>query len=158
MLELLFLIIGFYFAAALFVHLAFWIARRRGRAGKHYVLIADQGQKNMEWYLRSLFSFSKWIGKEIRLTVVDRGATQETLAIVERWRRSGKEVRVHAHPAGGGQPEGMDDGMEDGKRSQWDGGAVHMLWMLQAEGIVTEADHAVLVDLQNPSDLSKMPF
>lgn len=158
MLELLLLIIGCYLAAAALVHLAFWIGRRSKRKGKHYVLIADHEQKNMEWYLRSLFSFSKWMGRDVRLTVVDRGATEETLAIVERWRRSGKEVHVHAHPTGPKGGESMEDGAEDGKRSQWDGGAIHMLWMLQAEGVVTEAEHAVLVDLQNPADLSKMPF
>lgn len=154
MLELLLLIIGCYVLAALLVHLAFWTRPGRSRTGKHYVLIADQGQKNMEWYLRMLFSFSRWVGKDIRLTVVDRGATEETMAIVERWRKSGKEVHVHAHPA---SPERESDN-QGGKRSQGESAALHMLWMLQAEGIVSEAEHAVLVDLQNPSDLSKMPF
>lgn len=154
MLELLLLIMGCYALAALLVHLVFWARWGRSRKGKHYVLIADQGQKNMEWYLRMLFSFSRWVGKDVRLTVVDRGATEETMAIVERWRRSGNEVYVHTHP---GSPERESDN-RDSKRSQDEGVALHMLWMLQAEGIVSEAEHAVLVDLQNPSDLSKMPF
>ncbi|RAP73943.1 hypothetical protein [Paenibacillus montanisoli] len=34
----------------------------------------------------------------------------------------------------------------------------NLLWMLQAEGIVSVKDHTVLVDLQNPDDLSKLPF
>lgn len=151
--ELILLIIGCYAVAALLVHLAFWIGQRRSRAGRHYVLIADQGQKNMEWYLRMLYAFSRWVGRDIRLTVVDAGATEETLAIVERWKRSGKDVQIHSCT--------LEDQAEtvNGKRSQSSGGAaVHLLWMLQAEGIVSEADHAVLVDLQNPADLSKMPF
>jgi hypothetical protein len=32
------------------------------------------------------------------------------------------------------------------------------MWMLQAEGIVTEPEHAVLVDLREPADLSKLPL
>ncbi|REK69557.1 hypothetical protein [Paenibacillus paeoniae] len=153
--ELILLIIGCYAIAALFVHLAFWIGRRRSRSEKHYVLIAGQTQKNMEWYLRMLHAFSRWIGRDIRLTVVDDGASKETLAIVERWKRSGRQVQIHAYA--------MEDRMQgddaSGKRSQISRGtALHLLWMLQAEGIVSELDHAVLVDLQNPADLSKMPF
>ncbi|MBH5320612.1 hypothetical protein I6N90_22720 [Paenibacillus sp. GSMTC-2017] len=154
MLELLLLIMGCYTLAALLVHLAFWIGRGRRRASNHYVLIADKGQKNMEWYLRSLFSFSRLIGKDIRLTVLDQGVTEETKAIVERMRRSGKEVHIHVQ-----KDHSMDHSEPQcGKRSQLDGITLQMLWMLQAEGIVSEAEHAVLVDLQNPNDLSKMPF
>lgn len=48
---------------------------------------------------------------------------------------------------------------DDSKRSQMKGiEGTQLLWLLQAEGIVSQADHAVLIDLQNPSDLSKMPF
>lgn len=36
--------------------------------------------------------------------------------------------------------------------------AAQLLWQLQAEGIVSVKEHAVLVDLQNPADLSKLPF
>lgn len=152
MLNVLLLIIGCYAAAALLVHLAHRIGRGRSRKSKHYVLIADQGQEQMEWYLRMLHAFSRWVGKDVRLTVVDRGASDETLAIVERWRRSGKEVHVHAQKAN------ADPETDEGKRSQENSGAIQMMWILQAEGIVSESEHAVLVDLQNPSDLSKMPF
>ncbi|MCR2806743.1 hypothetical protein [Paenibacillus soyae] len=153
MLNVLLIIIGCYAAAALLVHLAHWIGRGKSRKSKHYVLIADKGQaEQMEWYLRMLHAFSRWIGKDVRLTVVDRGASDETLAIVERWRRSGKQVHVHA------QKPQADTETEDGKRLQGNEGAVHMMWMLQAEGVVSESEHAVLVDLQNPADLSKMPF
>ncbi|SFJ26653.1 Glycosyl transferase family 2 [Paenibacillus sp. UNC496MF] len=34
----------------------------------------------------------------------------------------------------------------------------HLLWMLQAEGIVSAKEHAVLIDLRDPADLSKLPF
>ncbi|MBB3110502.1 hypothetical protein FHS18_002569 [Paenibacillus phyllosphaerae] len=34
----------------------------------------------------------------------------------------------------------------------------HLMWRLKAEGIVTEPEHAVLVDLREPSDWSKLPL
>ncbi|MEK3883905.1 hypothetical protein [Paenibacillus sp. PL2-23] len=152
MLNVLLLIISCYAAAALLVHLAYWIGRGRSGKGKHYVLIASDGQEKMEWYLRMLRAFSRWMGRDVRLTVVDVGASTDTMAVVERWRRSGQEVHVHARKAG------VNPETEVGKRSHDGVSAVQMLWLLQAEGIVSESEHAVLVDLENPADLSKMPF
>lgn len=154
MLMLLLLVIGCYVLAALLVHLAYWIGLGRMQKSKHYVLITDRDQNNMEWYLRMLNAFSRLMGRDVRLTVVDRGASEETLAIVERWQRGGKEVRLHAHPAAV-EPE---DGTDEGERPHGNQVAAQMMWMLQTEGIVSESEHAVLVDLQNPADLSKMPF
>ncbi|BBH23899.1 hypothetical protein Back11_52440 [Paenibacillus baekrokdamisoli] len=34
----------------------------------------------------------------------------------------------------------------------------HMMWKLQAEGIITRSEHAVLIDLRDPADLSKLPL
>ncbi|MGM0884196.1 MAG: hypothetical protein ACQEXQ_24550 [Bacillota bacterium] len=153
MFELLLFIIGCYVLAALSVHLAFRIRQGRLQSSKHYVLVADIQQKNMEWYIRSLFSFSRRMGKDVRLTIIDRGVSEETLAIVERLARDGDEVMVH--------PKAIDplNEKKGGKRSFISGtDATQLLWLLQAEGIVSHADHAVLVDLQNPVDLSKMPF
>jgi hypothetical protein len=155
MLMVLLLVIGCYALAALLVHLAYWIGSRRRQRSKHYVLITDQGQNNMEWYLRMLHTFSSWMGKDVRLTVVDRGASEETMAIVERWRRGGKEVHVHSQPAMESEVSENDGKSSRGKSNR---DAAQMMWMLQAEGIVSESEHAVLVDLQNPADLSKMPF
>ncbi|WP_419875581.1 hypothetical protein [Candidatus Pristimantibacillus sp. PTI5] len=153
MFELLLLVIGCYALAALSVHLAYRIWRGRQQSSKHYVLVAGDRQKNMEWYVRSLFYFSRRMGKDVQLTIVDRGVTDETLAIVERLARDGKEVRVHSK---GTVPITEND---DSKRSQTKGvDGTQLLWLLQAEGVVSNADHAVLIDLQNPSDLSKMPF
>jgi hypothetical protein len=153
MFELLLIVMGCYALAALLVHLAYWYGRGRQGVSKHYVWIADREQKNMEWYLRSLFSFSRWMGKDVQLTVVDRGDTEETMAVVERWSRGDDNVRVLRGKG--------ESNQQAGKRSRSEAEAdssIHLLWMLQAEGIVSEAEHAVLVDLQNPADLSKMPF
>ncbi|CAH1193044.1 hypothetical protein PAECIP111893_00374 [Paenibacillus plantiphilus] len=36
--------------------------------------------------------------------------------------------------------------------------SIHLMWMLQEEGIVTEYDHAILVNLRNPADICKLPL
>lgn len=153
MFGLLLLVIGCYLLAALTVHLVYRIQQGRLESSKHYVWIADSRQKNMEWYMRSLFSFSRRMGKDVRLTIVDSGVSEETLAIVERLAKENNKVRIYPRLV---EPLAQK---EDGKRShltQTD--ATQLLWLLQAEGIVSNADHAVLVDLHNPADLSKMPF
>ncbi|MDQ0116546.1 hypothetical protein [Paenibacillus harenae] len=156
MLELLLLIIGCYIAAALSVHLAYWIRQGRKRASKHYVLIADRDQPNMEWYMRSLMAFSRQTGNEVRVTVVDNGASAETLAIVDRMARKGSKVTVHEWPVNL-KPSRRDSG-SGAAASIGESDANQLMWMLQAEGIVKDSHQAVLIDLQNPADLSKMPF
>lgn len=153
MFELLLLVISCYALAALSVHLAYRIRRKRLQESRHYVLVADDRQNNMEWYMRSLFSFSRRMGKDVRLTIIDRGASEETLAIVERLARDADTLKVHPSK---NDPE-LDN--SDSKRSQpMPNDATGLLWLLQSKGIVSHGDHAVLIDLQNPEDLSKMPF
>ncbi|MFC5653085.1 hypothetical protein ACFPYJ_29045 [Paenibacillus solisilvae] len=33
-----------------------------------------------------------------------------------------------------------------------------LMWMLQAEGIITESEHAVLIDLRDPAEVSRLPL
>ncbi|WP_168123435.1 hypothetical protein [Paenibacillus sp. HB172176] len=169
MLELLCFIIGCYSLAAVLVHLAFWLRRRGGMdEGKHYVFIADNSFMNAEWHLRKLFSFSKWMGKNVRVTVVDRGITEDAYAVLERWKRSGNELVLHREQklddeagisgenSAGNHRDGAGGVGGSGMTGKTD--SAQLLWVLQAEGIVTESEHAVLIDLQNPADLSKMPY
>jgi len=137
MLQILLVVIGMYALAALSVHLAFWLSQGRARNRKHYVLVADEKEQHMEWYMRSFYAFSRRMGKDVKLTIVDRGATPETLAIVHRLNGDESDTAISA-------TEGL----------QGDG----LLWQLQSRGIVAESEQAVLVDLQSPADLSKLPF
>lgn len=152
MLGILLIIVGCYAVAALLVHVLFRISRGRGGRARHYVFIADETQPNMEWHMRSLFSFSRWMGKDVSLTVVDRGLDEESRAIIQHWSRSGNEVRVHA-----GQKEGLGAEKIRGSEHHHEE-SVQMMWHLKNRGIVSETEQAVLIDLQNPADLSKMPF
>jgi hypothetical protein len=150
MLGILLLVIGCYASAALLVHVIFRFSRGGGRAASHYIFIGDQRQRNMEWHLRTLHSFSRWMGKSIALTIIDRGLNEESRAIVERWSYSGKEVTLHNM--------GPSWSPGDAAEAEGNGEASQMMWQLKEQGIIRESEQAVLIDLQNPADLSKMPF
>ncbi|MUT65025.1 hypothetical protein [Paenibacillus sp. NEAU-GSW1] len=154
---ILFVVVGCYALVAALVHLIFWLRRDRVQVSKHYVLVAHNQHMRMEWLLRSFFSFSRRTGTEVKLTVVDAGSTDQTVGIVDRLERGGGYVSVHAGDQGEGSMS--DSSWKDRKRSQsGEKESSSLLWRLKSEGIVTSTDHAILVDLQNPSDLSKMPF
>lgn len=87
------------------------------------------------------------MGTDVQLTVVDNDSADQTAQIVDRLRRENGNITVFA-----------DEGLKDRKRSQSDDDSAGLIWMLRNEGIVSKPDQAILVDLQNPSDLSKMPF
>ncbi|WP_424766646.1 hypothetical protein [Paenibacillus sp. sgz302251] len=158
MLGILLLVIGIYALAALSVHLAYRIQQGYKPSGKHYVFVAEGEHKRMEWYMRSMLSFSRWMGKEVKVTIVDRGIDGETLAIIDRMSKDSHKLQVRVHPD---QAVVFDEkrSPKERKRSHMnETDATQLMWLLQEEGVVSKADHAVLVDLQNPADLSKMPF
>ncbi|MFC4812020.1 glycosyltransferase family A protein [Paenibacillus sp. GCM10023250] len=66
-----------------------------------------------------------------------------------KWKRFRPRWRRGSGSGGAGEPAA-----KAGKPFE----PTHLLWMLQAEGIVSEKDHAVLIDLRDPADLSKLPF
>ncbi|NBD26724.1 glycosyltransferase family A protein [Paenibacillus glycinis] len=72
----------------------------------------------------------------------------QRLRAVWRWRVGGR----------GAASAGLDGSGQSGKSSGKPLEPTHLLWMLQAEGIVSEREHAVLIDLRDPADLSKLPF
>lgn len=151
-------VIGCYLAAAGLVHFMHWYlnrsSERKKMGGRHYVLITDQRQTNIEWHLRSLFSFSRTSGKDVQLTVVDNGLTEEELAIVNRFSREEEKIKVHAAYNRAEQkkaPSKEKTAPSHRNADQW-------LWLLQNEGVVSVSDSAVLIDLHNPADLSKLPY
>ena len=151
-------VIGCYMAAAGLVHLMHWYLYRGQKQVKtprhHYVWVTDQRQTNIEWHLRSLFSFSRMVGKDVQLTVIDNGLSEEDLAIVNRFSREQEKIKVHAVQNLDKHKEKLDEGKTvAGYRNadQW-------LWLLQNEGVVSASDSAVLIDLHNPEDLSKLPY
>ncbi|MCQ6561877.1 glycosyltransferase family A protein [Paenibacillus mendelii] len=238
MIPILLWVCGCYALAAIAVHAAFRYTWKQERKIQHYVLLAGNEQLHMEWYMRSLRRYAIQTGKEVQVTVVNRGSDDETMDIARLFVRRGMNVNIASglpfgssgrigygthefgfHSGsfgtsddeswnGPGDEEGwiyrqrlMADRKQGGEIDEGDGehdirvdariqqkrpskwqrlrrrfkasgltgqnGAevhgdalepTHLMWMLQAEGIITEAAHAVLIDLRNPSDLSKLPL
>lgn len=98
-------------------------------------------------YLRQFSSYSRRMGTDVHLTVVDGHSADQTTQIVERLSEGNKNIKVFA-----------DEGLEKRMRSQSENPSADLMWTLRSEGVVSKPDQAILVDLQNPSDLSKMPF
>lgn len=175
-------VIGCYLAAAGLVHVVHGClnrsSERKKMGGRHYVWIADQGQSDIEWHLRSLFSFSRTSGKDVQLTVVDNGLSEEELAIVNRFSREEEKIKIHpvydrvgkkkasisektaskekvADREKGRSKEGVPSSEEAPLNCR---NAEQWIWMLQNEGVVRGSDSAVFIDLHNPADLSKLPY
>lgn len=85
MVAILLAVIGCYVIAAVAVHLAYRIRRGKPSSGKHYILVAGNDENKMEWYMRSLLAFSRRMGTDLRVTVVDQGSTDHTMAIAGRF-------------------------------------------------------------------------
>jgi hypothetical protein len=87
MMEGLLWILGSYGACVVAVHISHaWFRRCKGRGKpRHYVLITRNNEKQVEWYIRSLFMYSLLKGKEIKITIIDESSKDDTLAIVSRF-------------------------------------------------------------------------
>ncbi|MGO4110629.1 hypothetical protein [Paenibacillus sp. YAF4_2] len=147
LIAILLLVIGCYALAAASVHVAYRLRRGKTRESKHYVLVAHDQHMRMEMYLRQFSSYSRRMGTDVHLTVVDGHSADQTTQIVERLSEGNKNIKVFA-----------DEGLEKRMRSQSENPSADLMWTLRSEGVVSKPDQAILVDLQNPSDLSKMPF
>jgi hypothetical protein len=80
-------IFGSYAASIAVVH---WFYRRRhvdDRQITYFLLITYNNQLQVEWYIRSLHFFSRLKGREIRVSFMDEGSTDDTLPIIERFCR-----------------------------------------------------------------------
>jgi len=84
MVSLLLFVIGCYVLTALFVHLYYWICRHR-QVEKHYVLLAEKPYEQMEWIIRSMYSFSRWMGIPVQVTIVPSYDSNDLSYMVDRW-------------------------------------------------------------------------
>ncbi|GIP19083.1 hypothetical protein J40TS1_47250 [Paenibacillus montaniterrae] len=84
MISLLLFVIGCYVLAAVSVHLYYRMCQHQ-QAEKHYVLLADQPHEQMEWIMRSMHSFSKWMGIPVHVTIVPSVHCYELSFMADRW-------------------------------------------------------------------------
>jgi hypothetical protein len=170
-----------YTLAAVSVHAAYRIHSGRKRKGRHYVLVAGNQQLQMEWVILSLRWFSRRTGTEVKITVIDGGSEDETLAIAEHFAKAYGGVRVRraegqgywrhegyaaegadgdrwSYPMAGNDADERSQGGGGANSDEWPDGPLDWIWMLQMEGVVEEAEHAVLIDLRDPGEYAKLPF
>jgi len=143
-------IVGFYVAAAAWVHALYGRNADADARKRHYVLIAGNRQLQMEWYVRSLQYLSRRTGTDIGITVVLEQSSDETGAIVEMFARedAGIELIRNGGVDGGNSKSG--EAAEDRRQS--------MLRRLASTGKVVSADQVVWVDLENKAELQKLPL
>ncbi|MFD1953940.1 hypothetical protein ACFSL6_07025 [Paenibacillus thailandensis] len=160
MAAILLAVIGCYVLAACMVHVAYRLSKSKSKTNKHYILVSENNDRLMEWYLRSFQFYARRTGSTFRLTVVDRGSTDDTVAIADRLAvNRGHGLTVQDCRKELEDKEQTESGMAIRKRlPNGSASADHLLWTLRSEGIVKDQEQPVVVDLQNPSDLFKMPF
>lgn len=101
-------IFGSYAASIALVH---WFYRRQlneARQATHFLLITCNSQMQVEWYIRSLHFFSRLKGREIQVTLMDEGSTDDTLAIVDRMRRE-YQIELGSFDAAGSLEEWIQE-------------------------------------------------
>ncbi|MGG4144819.1 hypothetical protein ABEW34_17020 [Paenibacillus algorifonticola] len=205
MINIFLIVVGCYVLAGFFVHAVYRWKRHKRRSARHYVLLANPQHSNMERMIRSFFSFSRWMGVDVQLTVVDAGLSEQTREIIERLNRADGGINLYVdrynevestliiseegragvsrmqHLSEHGL-EGMEPGVETENRlleqdtdsklkpdyatkrklnnpqSKSKRTASSLLWRMQADGVITKNEYPVVIDLQNPEDLSKIPF
>lgn len=124
-------IIGFYVAAAIFVH---QIWGRKEAVNRHqYVLVAGNHQMQIEWYIRALQQFSLRTGKDIGITVVLNNSSDETGSILEKFARQNTSISVVRQ--------------EFSQQSITDTG-----WMQ------TFPEHVIWVELSRKEEITKLPL
>ncbi|OUM94962.1 MAG: hypothetical protein A9Z00_11990 [Thermobacillus sp. ZCTH02-B1] len=155
-------IIGCYAFAALAVRAAVRRHRVR-RAGTHVVLLAGNQGGRIEWYLRRLRRWSLRTGRDVRVTLVDCGSTDDTVAIAERFgRRTGAVSVVRpgwlaATPERRERPElnGIEIGRDGAVRCGND--RARIPGDLPNEDEVQLPEELLLFDLSNPEDVARLP-
>ena len=106
-------IIGIYGLGVAFVHLFDAVGRRTEVKRRIiFLLITNHNETHIEWYIRSLFFFSRLRNKPLEIFVYDEGSTDDTLMIVERLARNNRiPVRLIVPP--GTPDEWMKEHEED---------------------------------------------
>jgi len=202
MIGILLWVLGCYALAVIAVHAAFRYTRGQKRSVKQYVLLSGNEQQRMEWYLRSISRHAHDTGQEIEVIVVDHHSGDQTMDIVERFRRNRAGVTISSEPPrwmeGCGGVKLNDSELRPKNRRRKLGNLVKwkrfrmaaipvriksegrsrnviiararasakksdlehspLIWRLQTSGHMVRPDHAILVDLRDPAELSKLPL
>ncbi|MBP2001785.1 hypothetical protein J2Z69_002841 [Paenibacillus shirakamiensis] len=130
-------IIACYGLATLVVH---WVhvgyIRRQAAESQfeHFILVTHNHGQQMEWYLRAISWYGQIRGRNCRITVLDEGSEDDTVAITERMRDS-SEMEL--------QVIGITAEPSEDIRNQAD-------W--------TKGHKACYIDLRLPMEAAKIPY
>lgn len=80
----LLLIFGTYGISIILVHLFHFFHIKNKKRSVQYLVITRNNQLQIEWYIRFLLFFSWLRAKNMNITILDEGSTDDTLAIVKR--------------------------------------------------------------------------
>lgn len=83
-------IIGCYGTSIALLHIGFGLRSRKSKQTARVLLITRNNAIQIEWYIRSLFFFSRMKGRELIVTILDDGSADDTIRIIERLSRSYK--------------------------------------------------------------------
>jgi hypothetical protein len=143
-------IVGCYAFAALLVR---WAARFSPgwRSGMHVVLFAGNQGERIEWYLRRLRRWSLRTGRDVRVTLVDCGSTDDTAVIAERFGRGAGAIHVV-------RPDEIAAGSDDGPAPGWSGdpGLLKASWR-NLRSTAPCVDGMMLINLHDPADVARLP-
>ncbi|TXK80957.1 hypothetical protein [Paenibacillus sp. N3.4] len=77
-------ILGCYGISIALLHLLLGSRKGGNRKEANILLVTKNNQNQIEWYIRSLFFFSRVKGNEVTATIFDEGSTDDTMKIIER--------------------------------------------------------------------------
>lgn len=77
-------IVGCYGLSIAVLHILFGSRKASSKKAARVLLITKNNENQIEWYIRSLFFFSRVKGWELQTTVIDKGSSDDTLKIIER--------------------------------------------------------------------------
>ncbi|WP_128896368.1 hypothetical protein [Longirhabdus pacifica] len=87
MIEGLLWLIGLYGSGMIAIHLIYNLRTKiqcTTRLKQHFILVTINNQRQVEWYIRYIFFMTWWRGKNVHLTIVDKGSHDDTMAIIRK--------------------------------------------------------------------------
>ncbi|MEK4513092.1 hypothetical protein [Paenibacillus sp. FSL K6-2524] len=131
------ILLGYGLAAVLVhvFHSRYLRSKRKGNKQIHYILVTHNHENQMEWYLRALSWYARLRGESLRVTVLDEGSQDDTLAIMQRMQNmSGMDLTVI------GITEVQDE--------------VEMRAVTSPDG----GENSMYIDLRVPQEAAKIPY
>jgi len=97
MIQLLLFVIGCYVIAAAIVHCFYYWGKKKISPHKHYVLIANEPLKELEWHYLSMKRYSQWMGIPVQLTIINATEADESKKMIECWSRQNHFIQLQEY-------------------------------------------------------------